>query len=85
MHTQSYHMCTQTFPYNNYGIYSEHPQYLNVLCSVDRSPTNTTLFPYGADAGDVLEPFSSDSAFGPVYMDYPIVLFRNRETSFYVS
>ena len=52
---------------------------------VGPSPTNLTLFPYGVDVGDVLAPPAIDDAFGPVHMDYPIVIFQNSETSFYVS
>ena len=35
--------------------------------------------------GDVLAPPAIDNAFGPVHMDYPIVIFQNSESSFYVS
>ena len=35
--------------------------------------------------GDVLAPPADDGAFGPVHMDYPIVLFQRNETVFYVS
>ena len=43
------------------------------------------LFPYGVDVGDVLAPHADDHAFGPVHMDYPIVIFQNSEDSLYVS
>ena len=34
--------------------------------------------------GDELAPPAIDDAFGPVFMDYPIVMFQKSENSFYV-
>ena len=53
--------------------------------TIPATPVTSIFLPYGVENNDTLAPPALDEAFGPVIMDVPVVIFQNRETSFYVS
>ena len=55
------------------------------MTSLPTAPATSLFLPYGVENNDTLAPPALDEAFGPVIMDEPVVIFQNRETSFYVS
>ena len=55
------------------------------MTTMPTAPATSLFLPYGVENNDSLAPPALDEAFGPVIMDVPVVIFQNRETSFYVS